>query len=408
MTITRDIQTRVQAIIEHQSTILHEREDLIPYIWTNRVAQQHILLVGGPGTAKTMIARNTFEHITGGYQFETSFDETSDPSVAFGSIDVKSIAEGKGQKRLIEGMLPQATDAFLDEIFNANGPTLRSMQPQLNERVYHQGREAIETPLRSMIAGTNQLTTEVRLKALWDRIHQRHEVEPIRDRDKQILMVAQMVERMDKVGRGRATEVDKNLVTVSVDELDVAHHEALGLPMSDDLIRTFFELREQLKDEGGISVSDRRAAEGMVAVLANAWVRGHEEVVIGDLDVLVHMWWTEIDHRIEARRLILETVNPADKFANDGFEMLKDFRQQFAELDSLTGTARNHEGVEITKNVGILYAQAEAKLVEAGQQGWPDEKLKRLMAQLEDLTAGISAKVYGLAAPGALAGTGRR
>lgn len=404
MTITWDIQKRIQAIIEHQNTILLEREDLIPYVWVNRVAQQHILLVGGPGTAKTMVARNTFEHITGGYQFETSFDETSDPSVAFGSIDVKSIAEGKGQARLIDGMLPDATDAFLDEIFNANGPTLRSMQPQLNERVYHQGRTAIKTPLRSMMAGTNQLTTEVRLQALWDRIHQRHEVEPIRDRDKQILMVAQMVERMDKVGRGKATEVDQNLVTVSVEDLDIAHHEALGLGMSDDLIGRFFDLHDMLRDEGGISISPRRLAEGMVAVLANAWVRGHEEVTIGDLDVLVHMWWTEIEHRIEARRLILGVVNPGDKFAMDGFEDLKGFREQVKELESLTGAARNHEGVEITKNAGILYAQAEAKLIEAHEQGWPDEKLKRLMAQLEDLTAAISSQVYGLAPAGSLAG----
>ena len=406
-TDTRATWQKVQEIIAHQMTVLLEREDLIPCVWSNRIAQQHLVMIGGPGSGKTMVARNTFEHIVADRPpFEATLDETSDPGVLFGPTDVKAIAEGLGQRRLIEGMLPEAYDALVDEIMNANGPTLRSMQPVLNERLFHQGRLTIEANLRSLLAGTNLWNMDERLNAVRDRLHQRHFVEPIRDREKQMQMAAQAVERLDKVGRGKATEVSKNLATVTIEELDDAHHAALQIPMSDRVIEAFFDLREELADVGGVTVSDRRTQDGMVATLATAWVRGHDEVTIGDMDVLQHMWWDDPDQRLEARRIILGVANPGDKFAMDAFDDLKDLRKAYKDMQGLTGSAQNNEGVEISKDLGQLIAGAQAKLTEAHEQGWPTEKLDRLIAQADDLVHEIKTTVYGIGAPGSLALTG--
>ena len=257
-----------------------------------------------------------------------------------------------------------------------------------------------------MLAGTNLWNMDERLEALRDRLHQRHFVEPIRNRELQMKMAAQAVERLDKVGRGKATEVGSDLVRVTIAELDDAHHAALQIPVSDKVIEAFFDLREELSEAGGVTVSDRRAQDGMVATLATAWVRGHEEVTIGDMDVLQHMWWDDPVKRLEARRIILGVANPGDKFAMDAFDDLRDLQKAYQDLQALTGSAQNNEAVEVTKDLGKLVANAQAKLTEAHEQGWPTEKLDRLIAQADDLVTEIQTSVYGLGAPGSLVPAG--
>lgn len=394
--INWDIQKRIQTIITHQSTILLEREEPIHYIWVNRVAQQHILLVGGAGTAKSMLARNTFEHITGGKKFETAFDETSGPEVAFGPPDIKGMIENGVSGWVIKDMFPEAWDAFCDEFFNANGPLLHSLQPALNERIFHNGQEVLEIPLRSMIAGTNQLNAEVSQQALWDRIHQRHVINPLRSRANIITMISQAVERMEKVGRGVRTEIDNDLTKVHVVELDEAHRESLRLPVPDAVIDTFMDLAEALRNDLSVEVSNRRMSEGMFAVKANAWVRGNEVVQLGDLDVLTHMWWNTLDQRLDVRNLILKEVNPSDKAAMEGFDSLAEFRLELDRIGTLDDTKKNHAGTELMKNSHKLLAEAQANIAEAEEHSWPTDKLRRLVERIDDFQVEVGQKLYGL------------
>ena len=48
----------------------------------------------------------------------------------------------------MEGFLPDADVAFLDEVFKANSSILNALLTLLNERVFDNGRSRIEAPLR--------------------------------------------------------------------------------------------------------------------------------------------------------------------------------------------------------------------------------------------------------------------
>ena len=52
-----------------------------------------------------------------------------------------------------EGMLPEASFVFLDELLNANSAILNSLLMVLNERVFRRGRETRDLPLL-MVVGT--------------------------------------------------------------------------------------------------------------------------------------------------------------------------------------------------------------------------------------------------------------
>ena len=218
--------------------------------------------------------------------FETSLDETKDPGEVFGPHDIKAMVDQGRTQRVTEGMLPEATDAFVDEIFNGNSPTLHSLQPIMNERIFHNPKP-VPVPLRSLYAGTNKLLdSDPDLAPFFDRLHLRYEVDYVTSRRNQSDMVTEAIARMQQVGRGAITSLAVAPTRINVDELDVAHHEALALSVADDVFGTFLDLRDGLRTEGGIVISDRRMVEGMAAVKANAWVRGHDQVQMIDLDVL--------------------------------------------------------------------------------------------------------------------------
>jgi len=308
VSITRHIQKRVAAAEAEMNSVIKERSDVIHGMWVVRVAQQHLVMCGPGGTGKSFLVREFTSHISDAVHFETALDEFKDPGEVFGPPDIKAMVEDGRTRRVIEGMLPEATDAFVDEIFNGNAPTLHSLQPIMNERIFHNPKPT-DVPLRSLYAGTNKLVdSDPDLAPFFDRLHVRYEVDYVKSRRNQIDMVAEAVERMRQAGRTVTSLASPTQVTVA--ELDIARAESLELEVDDEVFGTFVDLRDALRTEGGIVISDRRMVDGMFAVRANAWVRGHDAVQIIDLDILAHMWWPRLEDAAKAQEIILGSSTP--------------------------------------------------------------------------------------------------
>lgn len=398
--ITKDIQQRVVAIVGEMQADIKEREQLIHDMWVARVGQLHLLMLGPGGTGKSFVVRRMTQHIEGSVYFETAFDETTDPSQVFGPPDIKAMVEDGKTRRVIKGMLPEATDAFLDEIFNANAPLLHSVMPPLNERIFHNNGTPMEIPLRSAFAGTNKLNPDVDLAAMWDRIHIRHKVGYVADRKNQIDLVSDAIGRMALVGRGTSTIVpgqQKTMVTLA--ELDQAHHEALALPVPDNVANMFFDIREELeKGSAQVQISDRRAVESFAAVLANAWVRGHEVVQVGDLDILANMWWTVQEQMSEVRQVVLAATNPGEKAALDLLDDLDGIKKDVAEVakDGVDDTRKKKTGVEAVKNIDRLLAEAQQHLAQATAGGTSTTRINEVIAKANAFKVQIGKDLFGI------------
>lgn len=397
--ITPQIHTKVSTIIDEMNQIILDRWAVIHGFWVARVGQLHIVMLGPGGTGKTLLARNAQDRIIDGFRFETALDETTDPSRVFGPVDVKALAEHGKSRVVTTGMLPEATDAFIDEIMNANAPVKHSLQPILNERVFHNNGMPNEVPLRTMVAGTNNnnADTDPSLAPFFDRLHLRYTVDYVANRDQQANMVAQAIARMATVGRGMATSIATTNTTVSLSELDQAHKEALDLDVEDAVMETFLDLRDELRGKG-IMISDRRMVEGMAAVLSNAWVRGHDSVQVGDLDILTGMWWSLQEHAGDAKAIILSVTNPGEKAALDLLDGLDKLKGELANADAsnVDDEKKRRIGIEAVRNTDKLLKDAAKFREEAVASGAGTQRLDEVIGKANAFKLEVGRKVFNI------------
>ena len=133
------------------------------------LAGEHVLLIGPPGTAKTMLANALTDSIDGAKSYKYLLTKYTEFSELFGSLDINALSQGQ-YKRNWSGII-SAPIIFLDEIFKANSAILNSLLSLLNERVVYDPLtgQTIQASLLLAIGASNELPTEEELQALFDR-----------------------------------------------------------------------------------------------------------------------------------------------------------------------------------------------------------------------------------------------
>jgi MoxR-like ATPase len=94
---------------------------------------ENILFLGPPGTAKTQLAKNICQSIEGGNFFNYLLTSFLTPEEIFGPLSLKALEEDEFRRK-IDGCLPTAHVALLDEIFKASSAILNSLLTILNFR----------------------------------------------------------------------------------------------------------------------------------------------------------------------------------------------------------------------------------------------------------------------------------
>lgn len=385
---TRD---RIESAIVEMGETHKERLEVIKGLWIATVAKQHLLMLGPGGTGKSFMVRDLAGRISDSTYFETALDETSDPGQVFGPVDIRAMKDEGKYRRRVSGMLPEADIAFIDEFFNANGPTLHGMMPILNERLYHNNGIPAKAPLWSAFMGTNKLNADADQAATWDRVHIRFVVQYVADRDNIRDMVADSIRRRVE---GYA-EPEKSVITL--DELRKAHNEAMNLDVPDRSWDMFLDIKDELL-HNGVEVSSRRLAEGMAAVLANAWINGSSEVNVGDLDVLQHMWWSLQGDIETVRDIVLGATNPGEKAALEKLEELDKYKADLrsAEEQDLDETKKRLVGMEVFKNSKRIAEEANELEQKALAANANTMRIKELKDRTQALMDHVQTAFFGL------------
>lgn len=117
------------------------------------VCGEHMLLIGDPGTGKSLFARKIFGHFAGDlYAVQcTQFD---DESIFFGYPDMKSIKD-EGIIRYHRKGLAVSEWFNPDEVMDLNDAALRSLLSILNERLFMRGGVEMKIPLRTCLGTSN-------------------------------------------------------------------------------------------------------------------------------------------------------------------------------------------------------------------------------------------------------------
>jgi MoxR-like ATPase len=146
------------------------KQELIDLMLVAAVAQEPLLLVGPPGTAKSDLVLKFKDAlgIADDDYFEYMLTRFTEPSEIIGPIDINQLRDGRYVRRE-QGKLPTARLAFLDEIFKSNSAILNILLTIINERKFYQDGVPQPVRLRVLFAATNEIPEQSELGALKDR-----------------------------------------------------------------------------------------------------------------------------------------------------------------------------------------------------------------------------------------------
>jgi len=176
------LRKRVNNVRRTLSRYFVRKNELIDLMTICTLAQEPLLLIGRPGTAKSDLVVKFAEAlgIDEGDYFEYMLTKFTEPSEIIGPIDINELKDGRYLRR-VEGKLPCARLVFLDEIFKSNSAILNTLLTVINERKYYQEGRPVPVQMRMLFAATNEIPEFTELDALKDRFVIKAESESVRD-----------------------------------------------------------------------------------------------------------------------------------------------------------------------------------------------------------------------------------
>ena len=259
-----DPASKLARIRDELNRTFLERSDLIDGALSALLARSHVLIIGPPGTAKSMLAEELCTRVEGANYFQWLLTRFSTPEEIFGAVSLKGL-EQDDYRRVTTHKLPEAHVAFLDEIFKANSSILNALLTLINERIFHNGRERVPVPLITMFGASNELPDEDELTALYDRFMLRFMADYIVE-DFRFLKMLEGAEAASPT-------------TITFAELEAASAAARAIAVPGGILRSIAELRRELAREQ-IVVSDRRWKNSLDVLRAHAALLGRTAALV--------------------------------------------------------------------------------------------------------------------------------
>lgn len=365
----------IKEIANDVNNCLYERKDHVRAVARAILSEQHVVLLGPPGVAKSLLITSFADRITDAKIFQKLVMKDTTPDEVVGPMSLAALEQDK-IRRNTAGCLPEADFAFLDEIFKANSVVLNSTLKIMNERIFDNDGGQKQCPLITLMAASNEMPEDDELAALWDRFAVR-------------LIVTGMKEDSNFFNYLKAKANPQSWKVPefgSLDEIKAEIEAVKKVVIPDEVLEALTKIRRELAQEK-ITPSDRRYGWMLRILQAEAFLDDRNEVELDDMVSLVDSIWDTEDARPVVFRVLSSVSSPDYGKAVELYDEAAEVKNSIpADCDDntklLEATMKLKRAAKALKEIGAKTSSKKAKgLVDKSVPqiiGWNAEMLKRI------------------------------
>ena len=370
---------RFKQLLGEMNRGIYEKETEISLSLLAALAGESIILLGPPGVAKSMVARQLKTAFKDARSFEYLMSRFSTPDEIFGPVSIQKLKTSDTYERAVEGYLPTADVVFLDEIWKAGPAIQNTLLTVINEKIFRNGNREMHLPLKLLVAASNELPAKGEgLEALWDRFVIRIESRPIKleknframllEAPTDFLGPTDFTDSTDFSGStgvsGHADFVDNadsSDLKITAEEYAEWTEKISKIGVKEEVLDAISAIRKSLRavnvDEAAerrnIYVSDRRWKNIVRLLRTSAFMQDREEVDICDLLPIYHCLWQEPEERDAIRSIVIRALfSPfAEKLVEMKNALAEDIKYHRVRRNSDDG--RDYEGEIETLSDGL-------------------------------------------------------
>ena len=321
---------RFKLLLREMNRGIYEKETEISLSLLAALAGESIILLGPPGVAKSMVARQLKNAFRDAHSFEYLMSRFSTPDEIFGPVSIQKLKTSDTYERAVDGYLPTADVVFLDEIWKAGPAIQNTLLTVINEKIFRNGNREMHLPLKLLVAASNELPAKGEgLEALWDRFVIRIESRPIKMEKNFRAMLLEVKSSLEVKSEERrvknSTDLFEDTISdeqigadVSISPAEYAEwSQAIGkIGVKEEVLDAISRIRKALRavnvDEAAerrnIYVSDRRWKNIVRLLRTSAFMQDREEVDICDLLPIYHCLWQEPEERDAIRSIVIRAL----------------------------------------------------------------------------------------------------
>ena len=313
---------RFKLLLQNMNWGIYEKETEISLSLLAALAGESIILLGPPGVAKSMVARQLKTAFRDAQSFEYLMSRFSTPDEIFGPVSIQKLKTSDTYERAVEGYLPTADVVFLDEIWKAGPAIQNTLLTVINEKLFRNGNREMHLPLKLLVAASNELPAKGEgLEALWDRFLIRIESRPIKlEKNFRAMLLEAPTDFLGPTDFTDSTDfsgsTDFSDLKITAEEYAEWAEKICKIGVKEEVLDAISAIRKSLRavnvDEAAerrnIYVSDRRWKNIVRLLRTSAFMQDREEVDICDLLPIYHCLWQEPEERDAIRSIVIRAL----------------------------------------------------------------------------------------------------